>query len=292
MSRFAKAVNMYHPDNLIAVTLKQSNMQNSYNLNYSDAYNKHQVFDEIQQILEYYEDVAEACLYISPNGTQARLNYQSYIYTAIQGTLESIQVILKIGHINDAYTLLRKYFDDVLMEIYISILREDKFDWISNQIVRDVDEGLTRKHRIPATNKILNFIKNSKNAKKIYPFFGWETYFKHNREVLNDCVHGNKYHTVILNCNKIILHNREKHLQNTQIVLKQVFTMHLAFIFQLTPQYMMASDYIYCHNCGLEPPPGSEQQIAPYTQRVFDKYIKPSKALARFVKANCYLNIQ
>ena len=50
--------------------------------------------------------------------------------------------------------------------------------------------------------------------------------------------------------------------------------MHLAFIFYMNPQYLMASDYIDYLDEGATPPKGSENWIATYAQEAFDKYIK------------------
>ena len=54
----------------------------------------------------------------------------------------------------------------------------------------------------------------------------------------------------------------------------------------------MASDYIDYLENGLTPPKDSEKWIANYAQEAFDKYIKPNKSLAVFIKEHCGLNIQ
>lgn len=45
----------------------------------------------------------------------------------IEGTLDSITTLLTKGRINDAYTLIRKLFDDILMEIYMDVTLKDNF---------------------------------------------------------------------------------------------------------------------------------------------------------------------
>ena len=246
-------------------------------LKLSDAYKKHQLFEEINYIREFYDSLSFSSIFIYPKGTTAYLNFASYIYTAIQGTLDSIQTLLRIGRINDAYTLVRKYFDDVLLEIYIDVIRKEKFDREECLVVKDVDEWLKGKHRIPTLRKLLLILEQSDFTKDIYTFFGWNTYFKHNRDFLDDSVHGNRYSLIILNCNRIAIENREKHLQNILIIINQIFVMHLAFIFHLNPMFLRASDYMDNIEMNMKPPKGSENRIAPFAQQAFDKYLKQKK---------------
>lgn len=241
--------------------------------------------------MEFYDSLSYSCYLFVPLGINSVPNYASYVYTAIRGTLDSVQTLLKTGRISDAYTLVRKYFDDALIDIYIDVIRKDRFDWGYNRVVKDVDEWLRSKYRLPSLKKMLSTIKNSDRTKEIYPFFGWDTYFKHNRELLDDSVHGNRYKLVILNCNEIYFQDREKHLQNIYIVVKQIFTMHLAFVFHLNSHYMMSSDYSDYRDLGFTPPEDCESRIAPFAQKAFDTYIKKDEKLATFIKEHSCLNI-
>lgn len=226
-----------------------------------------------------------------PTGTNGIVNYASYFYSSLKCTLDSIRLVLKAGQLSDAYVLMRKYFDDVLVEIYLDIVRKDRFDWMKNIVVTDVDEWIKGRHRIPGVKQILKVVKESPTSKYLYPFFGWESYLKHNREILDDNVHTNRYSNILLNCRDVAFGDRIKRLDGASIILKQVFTIHLAFIFYLNGQYMMASDYIDSLEIGMTPPEGSERWIAPFAQEAFDKYIVPYKALAEFIKDNCCLEI-
>ena len=259
---------------------------------YPESYKNHKVFEEIEYMIEIYGNISFACFPFVPLGTSSIMNYVTYTYTAIQGTLESIKTLLEIGRISDAYTLARKYFDDVLVDLYIDVIRKDRYDFVSFEYVDDVEKWLKSKHRIPSIKKILQTLKNSESTKDLYPYFGWDTYFHHNRIILDDCVHSNRYSLMILNCGDVYLHNREKHLQNILIILKSIITMHLAFIFYMNPQYLMASDYIDYLDEGATPPEGSDSWIATYAQKAFDRYIKSNDKLAAFIKDNCSLSIE
>lgn len=95
----------------------------------SDTYQKHHVFDEIGQMMDYYEGVSDTCYSFMPHGTRGIVNYASYVFMSIERTLDSVNMLPKEGHVSDAFVLIRKYIDTVLVEIYIDVVRKEKFDW-------------------------------------------------------------------------------------------------------------------------------------------------------------------
>lgn len=96
---------------------------------------------------------------------------------------------------------------------------------------------------------------------------------------------------MLLNCNTVYIENRERHLVNCEIILNQLFLLHLSFIFHLNPQYLMASDYMDYMDEGMTPPAGCENWIATFAQDAFDKVIRPHKSIANFILSKCYLEI-
>ena len=255
-----------------------------------EAYLKHKVFDDLKYMREFYDSLSCSCFSFVASGTKGIGNYASYVYSSIEGTLDSITTLLTKGRINDAYTLIRKLFDDILLEIYMDVNLKDKFS-LENYIVEEVNEWIQGKHRIPKSEKILKYLKTSESTRDLYPLLGWDTYLKKNRELLDDSVHSNRFHLMLLNCNKVYLDDRERHLKNCEIVLSQLFLLHLSFIFHLNPHYLMASDYMDYMEEGLTPPEGSEAWIASFAQDAFDKVIKPYKTIANFILTTCYLEI-
>lgn len=250
-----------------------------------------EVFEEIAYIREFYDHLSFSCYQIVPTGAPGAANYASYIYESLRATLDSIRLSLEAGNLTDTYTLVRKYYDDVLIEIYFDVVRKDKFDWMTNRVVEDIDNWIKREQWIPRIERIMAVLKESKSTKEIYPFFGWDTYLKHNREVLDGTVHTSSFSNILLNC-KVATVDREKHKQNITTLIRQFFTLHMAFIFHLNSHYMMASDYMDYLECGMTPPEGCERLIAPYAQEAFDKYLKPHNELAAFIKERCGLDIE
>ena len=167
----------------------------------SEDYLRHKVFDDLKYMMAFYDSVSMSCFGFIAAGTHGIANYASYIYSAIEGTLDSISTLLKKGRINDAYTLIRKLFDDILLEIYVDVTLKEKFS-INNFYVEEVNEWLQGKHRIPKIEKILKHLEKSERTKDLYLLFGWETYLKKNRELLDDSVHSNRFQQILLNCIK------------------------------------------------------------------------------------------
>lgn len=259
---------------------------------YGDAYYNHEVFELIEHMMDYYDGLAYTCFGFIPNGTLGAANYSSYVYMSIRTTLESIRMLLKEGHITDAFVLIRKLFDTVLVEIYLNVVREEKYDWMENFVVKDVDDWIKRKIRIPRVDKILKVLKESKTTKDLYPYFGWDGYLKTNRDLLDEHVHICKFKSIMLNCKDNYIEGREKQLNNATIILKQIMMVHLAFIFYLNGHYMMADVYMSYMEMGDTPPEGSERWLAKYAQDAFDEFIKPHEKLAVFIKERCCMEIE
>ena len=259
---------------------------------YYDAYKKHHVFDEIDYMMEFYDGISYSSLSFIPNGTRTIVNYEANIYQSIRTTLDSIKILLEVRHISDAFVLIRKLFDTVLANIYLDVVREDKFDWMNSSVIKDLDEWLKKEHRIPRTERILKVLKNSNTTKDLYPWFGWDTYLKTNRSILDNYVHVNNYGSVLMNCPDLFIQDREAQLKNASIILNQIMMIHLAFTFYMNSQYMMSSDYMEFSEMGMTPPQGSECWLAPFAQQAFDMFLKPHEKLAMFIKEHCPMDIE
>ena len=92
-----------------------------------------------------------------------------------------------------------------MVDLYIDVIRKDRYDWLKFEYVDDVEKWIKSKHRIPSKKKILQTLKNSVCTKELYPYFGWDTYFDQNRTILDDCVHSNRYSLMVLNCSDVYL---------------------------------------------------------------------------------------
>ena len=251
--------------------------------NYATMIEGHMLLLDLKAIAEFYRAISYNCFLFLPIGTHGWLNYNSYLFESIAGTISSIDDLVRKGHLNDACVLLRLYFDNIYTDTYIQITLKNRFDVFSNFYVSEVEEWLQKKHRIPSIKKIVTLLETNNITNPIYSILNKNNQLVNYREFLDDCVHGNRYQALLYNCSAIYLENREKLLIRIQSIVKTLFTLHFSFIFTLNPHYLMASDYRDCIEMGLIPPSGSEYWIAPFAQEAFNKYVNPNKELSDYL---------
>jgi len=93
-------------------------MRKKVNDSDSNGYRQHEVFNNLNNYSSFYDSLSFSIMGFVSLGTRAVINIDTYVYSSIQGTLESIKLILESGRIGDAYALLRKYHDSVTLNLY------------------------------------------------------------------------------------------------------------------------------------------------------------------------------
>ncbi|HCE4766080.1 TPA: hypothetical protein NGU49_004739 [Vibrio parahaemolyticus] len=88
-------------------------------------YVNHQIFDELNYYAQFYEYLSDAVMSFSTAGTSAIISIDTYVSMSMKGTIESINLVLKDGKLNDAYALLRKYYDSVMVNAYTNLYLND-----------------------------------------------------------------------------------------------------------------------------------------------------------------------
>lgn len=140
--------------------------------------NKHSILNEIIIIHDFYKHISDNCYQFIPLGTSGFINYNSYIYESLAGTLSSINMLLQMGHLNDASVLLRLYFDNVLSTLYMDVLRHEKVNPFDHLYVEEVEEWIKEKHRIPSIKRVLKVLESSSLTKELYSYFDWNSTLK------------------------------------------------------------------------------------------------------------------
>ena len=209
-------------------------------------------------------------------GTQSALNIDAYVYSSMQGTLESIKDILLKGRINDAYTLLRKYYDATTINIYTNLYLDEHFD-IENFVVDKINNWLKGREKLPYIRGMNNYIQKSKRTTEIYELLHKDKRYANLRDRCNNHTHYNFYYNMVLNDNRIYLEERISALKIFSKDLEDIFISHLSYLFYINEHYMMSSDYIDSMNCGIEPEPNSEYLVAPFVQEVFNSVIEKNR---------------
>jgi len=241
-----------------------------------DAYKNHDIFIKLTEYSEFYKNLSESVFRFIAQGTKAACNINSYLFSSIQGTLESISDILIRGRINDSYALLRKYYDSTIINVYSDLYLQDNFS-INNFIVSKIDNWLKGKEQLPEYREMSNYIRSSEKLKEINNLLYKDKTYKEIRQRCNDHTHYNFYKNVLLNDNEIYIKDRIKYLDVFEKDLKNIFILHFSYLFYLNDYYMSSSDYIDCLDCGLTPEEESQYYVAPFVQDMFNSIIKKNR---------------
>ena len=97
------------------------------------------IFESLKDLSGFYRSLSFSTFPWVQQGLEKTINIDSYTFSSIQATLESIELVLSKGKINDAFALLRKYFDSVIINIYTSLCLIDHFS-IDNFVVKQIND--------------------------------------------------------------------------------------------------------------------------------------------------------
>jgi hypothetical protein len=236
-------------------------------------FKEHKIFSEISDYIEFYKSLSFSVFSFITCGTSAAYNLDSYLFSSIQGTLESIKFILQSGRINDSYALTRKFYDAVVINIYENIYLQDNLS-INNFVVQKINNWLHGKEKLPRYNVMMNYIRVSPRLEKVNKLLDQNNHYQKIRDRCNDHTHYNLFLYMMMNDNQIHIGNRIKILDELSSDIRDIFIMHFIQMFTINGHYMMSSDYIDCLDCGTTPEEGTQNLVAPFVQEIFDSVIK------------------
>lgn len=255
------------------------------------AYTEHRVFTELDRYANFYQQLAMSVLHFVSMGTKAIWNIDTYVYSSIQGTVESIKVILLAGRINDAYALLRKYYDSAVINVYSNLYLKDNFS-IENFVVEKINNWLQGKETLPDYRVMSQYIRASETLKPINDLLYGDDRYKRLRDRCNDHTHYNFFRHVILNDNEGHIENRGQWLERFGKDAQDLFVLHLGYVFFLNDHYMMSSDHLDALECNMEPEENSQYWVAPFVQDIFHDVITPSRPdITAAIKANSAMQL-
>ncbi len=205
-------------------------------------------------------------------GTTSLCNIDTYVYSSIQGTVDSICIVLKKGRINDSYSLLRKYYDSVIINVYSNLFLQDQHS-LENFIVDKINDWLHGRDRLPAYRVMSNYIRSSSKLSEINSILYSNKKYSEIRDRCNDHTHYNYFRNLMLNDGEVYVENRLQALDNLSRDIRDIFILHFGYLFFLMDHYTMSSDYIDHLEVGISPPTDSQFWVAPFIQEVFDNVV-------------------
>ncbi|AAR34286.1 hypothetical protein KVP06_04850 [Geobacter sulfurreducens] len=255
------------------------------------AYTEHRVFIELERYAEFYEQLAMSVFLFTTMGTKSICNIDTYVYSSMQGTVESIKTILLAGRINDAYALLRKYYDSAVINVYSNLYLRNNFS-IENFVVEKIHNWLQGKESLPEFRVMSQYVRTSEALKPINDLLYVDDRYKRLRARCNDHTHYNFYRNVMLNDNEIYIENRGWWLDRFAEDVRDIFVLHLGYIFFLNDHYMMSSDYIDALDCSMQPEEDSQYWVASFIQEIFNEVVTPGRPdITATIKANSAMQL-
>lgn len=242
-------------------------------------YVEHKIFSILNDLMEFYDSLSFNVIRFLHPGIASHIwyNIDTYLYSSIGGTLDSIRLVLEKGRISDAFSLTRKYHDTVVIDIYKSMYAKKHQDMsVDNWVVKEINDWVNNKGRLPWYDAMMKYIKqyNEFDTLLSYFDFGETDKYSNIRKVCNNYNHANSFYYIAMNDNNIFNKHRIEELTRISDCVKDIFIFHFAYCIFLNPHYIMASDYTDALDCGASPEEGSERWVAPFVQEIFDKYVK------------------
>jgi len=258
---------------------------------HDDKYKKHRVFSELDSYASFYQQLSMSVFSFATMGTKAIANIDTYVYSSIQGTVESISIILLQGRINDAYALLRKYYDSAIINIYSNLYLKDNFN-IDNFVVEKIHNWLQGTEKLPDYRIMSQYIRASKRFSQMNALLYGDDRYKNLRDRCNDHTHYNFFHNLMQNDNEVYIKGRGETLERFSEDVQNIFVLHLGYIFTLNDHYMMSSDYLDALECNMDPEENSQYWVAPFIQDIFQKTITPFRPdIAASIKENSAMQL-
>lgn len=275
-------------------TLNQTITNDCKNCRLTQEYKEHKIFKELEEYSKFYNSLGFSTFLWYQKGTEDITNFDNYIFSSMKGTIESISLILNHGKINDAFSLTRKYYDNVIINIYAILYLEDNHS-IDNFIVDKINNWVKNKEKLPTYKEMSNYIRSSERLKGINNILFKGTYYKNMRQRLNDHTHYNYFQYMFYNDNEMgdLKNNRITFLEQLSIDIRNIFILHLTLLFTIKDNYMMSSDYTDYLDFGVNPPENSQYWVAQFIQDIFNNVIKKYRNdLFEEIKKSTYMEIQ
>ncbi|MBO4587483.1 MAG: hypothetical protein J5711_01090 [Bacteroidales bacterium] len=236
-------------------------------------YQSHKIFPLLDSLVEFYSVVYMLGPDFLTHGVlSGLLNIDKVVCSSLSGTLDSVRVVLKEGRLNDAYALLRKYYDGIIIAIYVNVYIAENYS-LDNFIVEKIQNWVKNKQKLPSSEKMLKAIRNHKPLEDLEKLFDFDGLYYRIRRLTNGNTHYNKLYYLWLNNNMVHNPRRLKELDNIYACTLHLFILHFAYMYSLNPHYMMSTDYVDALDVGAQPEEGSQYWVAPYVKEVFDKYV-------------------
>lgn len=253
--------------------------------------NVEKTIKSLKEKSKFYKDLSRGIIGFIQIGTSPIFGLDTYIFSSIQATLESIESLVSEGKVGDSFTLLRLFQDKTIINIYTILfikneISEDKI------LVEQIEKWRIGTEKLPSFKNMLNYIKQEASLSECNKLFFSDIRYQKIRETCNNHTHSNFFETILLNDPKVYVEKRDAYMKILYEGIDDIFIMHFIYLFYINPHYMNSSDFRDCLDCGIEPQQGSEYWVAPYIQEIFTIRIKRKRPdLAQLLHQQTPMNL-
>ena len=185
-------------DETVSRELMVNSVAKEWKMNGRHEIEKHPILGDLDVYAGFYEALSTSVFQWVTGGTHALTNLDTYLFSALQGTLSSIRLILAEGRINDAYTLLRKYHDLAVANLYTNIFLKENFS-ADNFIVQQIDDWRSGKAKLPEYRVMNQYVRAASCLSPVTDLLFADDRYKQLRERCNDHTHYNYYRSMLFN---------------------------------------------------------------------------------------------
>lgn len=255
-------------------------------------YQSHDVFCLLNSLIEFYNSVFMLGPdFLTDGVVSGLLNIDKVVCGSLAGTLDSVKVVLKEGRVNDAYALLRKYYDGIIAGVYVNVYIAENYR-PESFVIEKIQNWVKNKQKLPSVEDMLKTIRKYKPLEDLEKLFDFDGLYYRIRRLTNGNTHYNKLYYLWLNNNMIYNPNRIIELKNTYECILHLFILHFAYMYSLNPHYMMSMDYVDALELGIPPEEGAQYWVATHVKEVFEKYVITKRPdIAEYMRAHTKMEL-
>lgn len=262
-------------------------LENMRNTNNTTLNKSNDVLELIEQINSLETLLSDFSFLIFGRDNIICKNYVFSLQTILnssQATLGNIIECCKCFCLADAYTLLRKYRDDLFFCLYLvtyDVNIKLQINRNTNKMEANIEQWCKNNLSNLNISEVLLTIGTSVNLKEAVCKYDLQASFDKIGKHLNNYTHGNGhsfYNTKAWLLNESDI---EKQINDIVCTAKYITITFLFLLVLCAPQYIMSTDYIDYLDFGQTPPDGSQYWVAPFIVNFFKNNID-------MIDENCY----
>jgi hypothetical protein len=207
-------------------------------------------------------------------------------------TLQTIKFCVRKSRLGDAYTLVRKYRDDLFLYLYFiecqsrHYVLNSGYSLHEKNIARWFENSLTDLH----ISDIIKYIATNKTIKELITKFNLKSSWEQIGKDLNNYVHTNGVKYARQNYpTEQACDDEPKRIYD---ILRSITVIAIAIMILIKPQFISSTDYMDALDVGITPEKESQYHVAPFVSDFIGKYVGDfDTAIVAFLKNSVYMDI-